>query len=103
MSVETLEVRIGLTSSHKHDGLTSSVGHGDGGADLIVDRVELGQHDAVNGSRLLASAFEWTVVDQGLIELSHLIHGFVADQGFANEQHQVRIIDVDELKKRDRY
>ena len=34
-------------------GLTAYVGHGDGGADLVVNCVELGQHDSVNRVRIV--------------------------------------------------
>jgi hypothetical protein len=34
-------------------GLTAYVGHGDGGADLVVNCVELGQHDPVNRVRIV--------------------------------------------------
>lgn len=32
---------------------TCGVGHGDGGPDFIVDRIELGQHDPVYQPRML--------------------------------------------------
>ena len=49
LGIKTLEVRVGLSSSNKDNWLTTDVGHGDGGAHLVIDGVELGEDNAVNG------------------------------------------------------
>ena len=108
LGVEVLQIRIGLSSADEHDGLTSCVGHRDGGADLVVDRVELGQDDAVYGAHVLLATGTTTsatndaarraMVDQRLVELLHLVDGLVAHERLAHEQHQVRIVHIDQLE-----
>ena len=45
-------MRVLLPRADKHDGLPRLVAHGEGGPDLLVHRVELGQDDAVDLVRL---------------------------------------------------
>jgi len=52
MSVELLEVGIGLADADEDNWLPRDVDHGHGGAHLVVDGVELGEHDSINQARL---------------------------------------------------
>ncbi len=104
LCVEALQIRIGLARADEDDRLAGRVGHRDGGADLIVDRVELGEHNAVDGAHMLgrvshADPASRAVVDQRLVELLDLVDGLVAYQRLADEQHQVRVVHVDQLQQ----
>ena len=61
---------------------------------LIVNRVELGQHDAVNKPRIC----HLRVIGERLVELHQLINSFVPDKCLAHEQHQVRLVHRDQLQ-----
>ena len=61
---------------------------------LIVNRVELGQHDAVNKARIC----HLRVIGKRLVELHQLINSFVPDKCLAHEQHQVRLVHRDQLQ-----
>ncbi|KAI0558498.1 hypothetical protein FGB62_206g07 [Gracilaria domingensis] len=50
--VERAQVAGCLADAHEHDGLPRRVHHGHGGADLVVDRVKRGEHDAVDEARV---------------------------------------------------
>ena len=41
---QLLEVRVLLADADEHDGLARLVGHTEGGAHFVVDRIELGQY-----------------------------------------------------------
>lgn len=86
LNIETLQVRIGLSGAHEHDGLSGGVSHGNGRANFVVDRVEFGQDDAVDCANLFRiAALRRAVVDERLIELANLIDCLVAYQCLAHE------------------
>lgn len=45
-------MRVLLADSNENDGLARGIDHVEGSADLLVNCVELGQNDSVNGSRV---------------------------------------------------
>ena len=96
--VQRTNVGIGLPHTHKHHGLASGVNHGHRGAHLVVDGVELGQHNAVNLPRLVDAV--GGVLDESLIETLQLVHAVVTNKSLANKQHLVGPDGVDEFCKR---
>ena len=60
---------------------------------LVVNSVKLGEDDAVNEPGLGALG----VVGQGLVELVELVHTLVTHQGLPHKQHQVWLVDLDQL------
>mmetsp|Transcript_25438 Transcript_25438/g.55231 ORF Transcript_25438/g.55231 Transcript_25438/m.55231 type:complete len:328 (+) Transcript_25438:710-1693(+) len=95
LDVELLEIHVGLAAAHKHDGRTAAVHHGHCCANLVVNRVKLGQHDAVDD--VLGGGGRGGQVIEGSVELDQLIHCVIADQRLANKEHEVGLVDVDEV------
>ena len=60
---------------------------------LVVDGVEFGEDDAVDGVRVVGGR----VVGQSLVELDQLVYGLVAHQRLTDEQHQVWLVYFDQL------
>jgi hypothetical protein len=98
--VHPLDVAVLLSGAHEHDGLAGGVDHGDGGAHLVVDRVELGEDDAVDLPGL--GHVRRNKVGQRQVEAAELVHRLVAHKGLPHEQDQVRVVGVHQLKKRRR-
>ncbi|EPY20522.1 signal recognition particle receptor subunit alpha [Strigomonas culicis] len=92
-----LQVLVGLADAHKHDRLAQLVHHRQRRAHLVVDRVELGEDDAVHAAALRPDG---RVVDEALVELAQLVDAVVADEGLADEEHEVGLVVVDQLRKR---
>ena len=63
---------------------------------LIINGVELGQHNPVDGVGSVGGG----VVGQGLVELDQLIDSLVTYQSLADEQNQVGLVDLDQLRGR---
>lgn len=61
--------------------------------DLVVDGVELGEHDAVDELWVVSAG----VVGQGSVELDQLVHCFVAHERLAHKGHQVGGVHFDQL------
>ena len=99
VGVDRFQILIFLSGANENNGLVRGVGHGDGCADLVIDRVELGQYDSVDHAW---AALKTRVIDQRLIEFRHLIDSFVSDQRLANEQHEIGIVHVNQLVRRNR-
>ena len=52
---------------------------------LVIDRVELGEHDSVDDVRVRVRR----VVSQGLVELCQLIHGLIAYQSLTCKKKKI--------------
>ena len=63
--------------------------------DLIIDGVKFRQDNAVDYSRILCLR----EISQGLVELDHLVHGFVTDQRLSNEENHVGLVHFDKLRQ----
>eukprot|EP00307_Rebecca_sp_RCC1486_P014817 CAMPEP_0119419854 /NCGR_PEP_ID=MMETSP1335-20130426/21940_1 /TAXON_ID=259385 /ORGANISM="Chrysoculter rhomboideus, Strain RCC1486" /LENGTH=128 /DNA_ID=CAMNT_0007445181 /DNA_START=356 /DNA_END=738 /DNA_ORIENTATION=+ len=96
LHVEVADVSVRLSDADEDDGLARDVHHRDGGADLVVDRVKLGEHDAIDQPGV-AHARE---VLERLVELGHLVNRVVADQRLAHKEHEVRAVAVHQLGER---
>ncbi|KRX72133.1 39S ribosomal protein L14, mitochondrial, partial [Trichinella sp. T6] len=92
--VELFQIFVRLTGADKKDRLTGDVSHGNGGADFVVDCVEFGEHNSVDRRILLVDG---GAVDQSSAEFLQLVDRLVADQRLADEQHQVGLVDSDQL------
>ncbi|KRZ18489.1 hypothetical protein T11_645 [Trichinella zimbabwensis] len=92
--VELFQIFVRLTGADKKDRLSGDVSHGNGGANFVIDGVEFGEHNSVDGRILLVDG---RAVDQSSAELLQLVDRLVADQRLANEQHQVWLVDSDQL------
>ena len=78
-----------MSRAHEHDRLTADISHGYGGPNFIIDRVKLGQDDAVDGMGIVAGG----MVRESSIELNKLINSFVTNKGLADKEDQVRSVD----------
>lgn len=83
LRIEGFQIRVGLPCPDKHDGLAGNICHRYGGSNLVINRIKLGENYPVDQMRILLLR----VISKGCIELHQLVNGFVADQGFAHEQH----------------
>jgi len=92
--VELPDVGVLLADTDEHDWLACRVNHVDGSADLVIHRVELGQDDPINSSRVVLIDCK---VDQRLVELRQLVNRVVSDQGFSDEQDHIWLVDVNKL------
>ena len=54
--IQALQVGVLLACAHEDDWLPRFVHHGEGGANLVVNGVELGEHDAVDHARIAQRA-----------------------------------------------
>jgi len=93
LDIHLFEISVGLARSNKEDGLAGDVGHGKGSANLVVNRVKLGQDNAVDLSRIC----EIRKVLEGSIEFNQLVNAVVAYEGLANKHDLVGVIDFHEL------
>ncbi len=95
--VQVPQIGVSLSSSNENNRLTCDVRHGDSRADLVINRVKLGEHDPVYqvGVRVAAGR----VVRESLVELDQLVDGFVADEGLTDEEDEVWLVDYDQLGK----
>jgi hypothetical protein len=82
-----------LSCADEQDWLSGDIGHRDGGADLVVDGVKLAEDNTIDPSRVGDSG----KVLQRAVEFDELIYSFVADEGFADKDDLIRIVDRDEL------
>lgn len=60
---------------------------------LVINRIKLGQDDAINQPRLR----RLREVSQRLVKLHQLVHSLVADESLAHKQHQVRLVNFHKL------
>ena len=68
--------------------------HVDRSSNFLIDSVELGQDDPVDGPRIGHVDSE---VDERLVELGQLIDSVVADERLSNEENNIWRINVDQL------
>ena len=47
LGVQTLQVSVGLSRAHEHDGLPADVSHGDCRANLVINSVKLSKYYSV--------------------------------------------------------
>ena len=85
-----------LANSHEHDRLPGRVHHVEGSANFLIDSIEFGHDDPVNGPWVAHIDGE---VNQRLIELGQLVDRIVANQSFAHEEYHVRRVDVNQFGK----
>jgi hypothetical protein len=71
------------------------------GTHLVVYRIKLGQDHPINPPRhslpTSPARCRSGEVTEGTVEFGELVDGFVTDEGFANEDDFVGLVDGDEL------
>ena len=87
-------MRVLLSHTDKHNRLACRMYHVDRSANFLIDSIELGQNDAINGPRVVIVDSE---VDQRLVELCQLIDSVVAYERFADEKNDVWRVDMDQF------
>jgi hypothetical protein len=84
-NIQRSNVSIGLSYTHENDGLTSGVHHGYSCPYLVIDSVELCQHNAINFPGSLLVYIVRSVLDKSLIETPQLVHPIIANEGFTDK------------------
>ena len=62
---------------------------------LIINGVKFGEQDAIDQTRV----FTHRIICQSLVKLFQLIHCLVTNQSLSNEENQVWIVELDQLKQ----
>eukprot|EP00964_Phaeocystis_antarctica_P080281 scaffold50131_cov60-Phaeocystis_antarctica.AAC.1 len=96
LDVEVADVEVGLPGAHEDDGLARGVHERERRADLVADRVELRQHDAVDDAPRLGRG----ELEERLVEAGDLVDGLVAHERLAHEEDEVGVVEVDQLGER---
>jgi len=86
LGIQLFQMIVLLAHPHEDNGGFGNIGHGNDGADLIANGIELGQNDAVYGCGA-----------EGGLEHSELIDAVVADEGLAYEEYAVGLVLGDEF------
>ena len=71
-----------MANTHEENWFASTLHHVDCSANFLIHSVELGQHDAIDASRILLNDSE---IDQALIEFGQLVDSIISDKGFTDE------------------
>ena len=66
------------------------------GVYLIIDGIKLGEDNAIDCVRVLLLR----MIREGRVKLDQLINSFVTHQSLSDEEHKIRSVDGDELRKR---
>ena len=85
-----------LTDTHEDDRFSCGVDHVEGGAHLLIDSVKFGKDNTVDCARVRVGD---GIVNQGLIELCELINRIIANEGLSNEEDNIRVVNVHELRQ----
>ena len=83
LGIQSLQIRVGLPRTDKHNGLAGNICHRYGGSNLVINRIKFGEDYAIDQMRVLLLR----VISEGRIEFHQLVNGFVAHQGLAHKQY----------------
>ena len=87
LDVEVADVEVGLPGAHEDDGLARGVHERERRAHLVADRVELGEHDAVDDAPRLGGR----VLEERLVEAGDLVDRLVMVRVRARARARARV------------
>ena len=88
LSVQSLQIRIGLSRTDKDNGLTGNISHRYGRSNLVINSIKLGKNNSVDQVRILLLR----VISKSSIKLNKLVNSFITDKRFSDEQNKIRSI-----------
>lgn len=92
LCLQSGQVLVRLAHSNKHYRCTACIHHRQRSTHLVVNGIKLGEHNAVNQVWFLPARGQ---VRQALVELGQLVNSVIADERFADKEHEIGVVAAD--------